>query len=355
MQYPDISKWTGRVLSFQVAIVIGLDMAAILVPAVAQQGDAPSPGVTLRNVDITPEQYRTLSPAISHGKSKQELERILGIPQGYIPSNQWGQPVVYFGPVPDAETWVPIVLGPIEITYSQYNTVMGKRYYGNRPRNKDRSSGEPNGETVEKVSEGKWSSILARIQENMPRDDVEEILGKAQAYDQLLVASYATGPSIPHQEAFYGPLVVADAHQPLHLGTITVFFSSLANHANWVRYRWQCQGSLRQAWPQRVVDATDIPIVEGWAARFKRVKIGMTEAEVQRILGPPTDDPFSGPHEVSYGPHFRAEDWHSSLGRPKITIDYSTDGAVTGKKYRCDKTGFESDMGCPAQELHPGP
>ena len=265
------------------------------------------------------------------GKGVAEVNRLLGPLQASLrlhPSFVRH----YYGQTPKAVASGPLLLGPIKIAYSQYDCVLGKVFYDQSNTHAD-----------------DWVSRYDRITRDMPRDEVEDILGRPQAYEQLLVEPYATGPGIPHAEFFYGPLPPGQDHRPLSLGRVSVQFytPSDADPETWTAssrdYRNRKSGLAVQAWPPEACEDNVLPIQAGWATRHEHIKIGMSRAEVERILGEPTDS-LSG--LWCYGPRARvglAWSLLPGLGR-KVLIRYDEHGAVVSKTYIQDSSGYEYEI-----------
>ncbi len=283
------------------------------------------------------------------GKTRAEVERHWGIAQAVLVEDQ-DHFVLYYGTQPRDDGSAPLVLGPVEITYSQYDTVLGKVYYPDALSEQCAPHGLQGVRLAERLGE-LWLAMFKRIKVGMSRSEVQKDLQIPQAYEQLLVEPYASGPSIPHEEVFYGPAWPSSTPQVVSLGPVTVLFirgPSGAERARIPLRRQERSGLSIQSWEPAVCRPEDIPIEEGWRARYERIEIGMARPQVERIIGHPTcptTQPRRWPQEWRYGPRQRIR-WPSSL-MPcnKIWVRYSSDNSVMSRSYWWDEIGYEAASG----------
>lgn len=241
---------------------------------------------------------------------------------------------IYYGPISVKGTWSPLLLGPIEITYSQYNTVLGKRFSAN--------PGPPNNmQSLEKARRdvSRWVELFERVQAGDTREQVEQLLGTAQAFDQLLEKPYSTGPSVPHIEVFYGSRGIDILPKPLRLGPVHLLYVPESKVMGGVGYRRLQSGLSVQSWSMEEINSSPVPMVVGWADRFELIAKLKTRHEVEKILGRPTAS-FGPSRGIWYGPSARREPWSSILGT-KISVKYGTDGGLLYPEYHKDQLGYE--------------
>jgi hypothetical protein len=190
----------------------------------------------------------------------------------------------------------------------------------------------------------------------MSRAEVDRLLGTPQAYNRLLVEPYATGPSIAHVEVFYGPTPMGAGWKPIVLGPLRVRFTAIDREgegtvrwsAGELDYRRKMEGLSVQSWPDALIGAGGVPGEDGWAARYRRIKIGMPRSEVEQILGRPWVWDPAGRAIHSYGPSPRLDQLispTSTLGWGyKIRIEYSSKSEVKRKRYNRDSVGYEAEQ-----------
>ncbi len=348
----------AMVVPMRIRVCLFAPIVACLSVAVGVRAEPPDQREVVESASSTPlcraEVNLSLEAQVTYDydyaswSSGSQLEEMFGPPQAVLTIERRKQRCVrhYYTPVPGAHKGPPISLGPIMIAYSQYDTVLGKVYYGAVPGSRKPGSGTDT-DANDRPRKGKWVEKFQDVKVGMHRSEVDRVLGVPQAYDCFHGYPYAPGPAITHWEMFYGPVPDPEDWDPVALGPVSVVYN--LSLASFPVYHHRGPGKAVQSWPARDESEEVLPLTEGWADRYRCVKVGMKRAEVETFLGPPVNPVGAAverrvPCTVHYGSPQRRGWWDSNLCFGKIDVSFSSDGVVVGKRYNFASTGYESRL-----------
>jgi hypothetical protein len=265
------------------------------------------------------------------GMCTKVVRSFLGQPQGvlYIDRDRMHE---YYGCDAADNGSGAMKLGPIVVSYSQYNTVLGTKFHP----------------WSDNIINSPWKDKHGRIAAGMHRADVETTLGQAQAERVLLHKPAATGPAIAHEEVFYGPKperVNNDRldQRPVWLGPLRMLVGRDTRTVVTVECDPRQTGLSVQSWPKKRVQRSPLPMEVGWRERHAAIEKGMRRAEAEDLLGEATR--LLHTERVGYGPPQRLSRFDSGLGAIcKIEVLYGEKDEVIRAWYHRDRVGYEGDV-----------